>query len=78
MYYTLTEKIIGGLFAMILAAAIAFCFGAFFDIAQSVRAERASIACKQQRMVPERLSFSANVTCVPAMTRNDSLTVLGR
>lgn len=71
------------LVGVVLLAVVAFVllFGlAVIDSVQEYRAFDAQAACQAQRMVPIRRSLSARVVCVPAITRNDTLTLgeLGR
>lgn len=65
-----------------------FCFCAIIWIAAALlvdwlyysrRAFDAVVACEAKRMEPRRLSFTSNVTCVPAYraTKNDTLQVNG-
>lgn len=39
----------------------------FVEVVQSVRAERAMYACEAQGLRPRRISFTAEVICVPVV-----------
>jgi hypothetical protein len=66
------EEVVMGL----LLLAIALVVGALvIDGVQSYRSFDAKVACAQKRMEPRRRDFSARVTCVPAITRQDTTTV---
>lgn len=75
MKYDTTDKImftVGFLVASLLLTVLS---GAIIDITQSFRAEPKEFACRVQQMDHVRRSFTANVTCVPYLTRQDTLTI---
>lgn len=49
---------------------------ALTDAIADYRAEPAQIACRVAQQEPMRRSFSSQVTCVPALNRRDTLTVV--
>lgn len=49
--------------------------GVAIDSAQEYRTFDAQTACRAKRMEPVRKAFSTSVHCVPAITRQDTLTV---
>jgi hypothetical protein len=65
-----------GLFIIV---AILFIIGVFtllpYDFYTDMASQDEQIACEQKRMTPRRKYFSTTVICVPAITRNDTLTV---
>lgn len=49
-----------------------------FDGVQDYRSEPQQIACRAKREDYIRRSFTTNVTCVPVLTKRDTITVLAR
>lgn len=69
-----TRKI-EGLRAIVVAFIAMTAIATLVDTTLAIRSQPAQIACAVKRMVPIRHAFSTQVTCVPSMTRNDTLTI---
>ena len=72
---TWMTKVLGGIVGWFIAFIVVSAIAAIVDTTLAIRSQPAQIACAVKRMVPMRHPFSTQVTCVPAMTRNDTLTI---
>ena len=80
MYYfsDVVDKLFGiGMVLVIVAVVVGFT-AIIVDTVYAYRSEPQQIACRAKREDYIRRSFTTNVTCVPVLTKRDTITVLAR